>query len=439
MTKRIDLRESNLTNLISYSDSLNNIFSACPILISEFIIDNIDSHFELYLEVIKSLYYNLLINYFSYLQISVYFEESNGFKTKIIFLFIEKLLENKNIDFNFKIKYKNGEEIRLNNEVKEEYIEYIEKYIYDNDIFSNEVNTRDYLIGELYDLLGLRINMTQQYIKLLNNIYNKTYFNKNILKEKYKEEFIKYKIKITKLIFTKIFNIRTSIIIKQCSSFLYNIFRNDSKLEENIYKENYNKISDYIGKINDKNIRNSNCNINQDITSGLQKNHINALLIICKTMNLPNSLLEEITKKIFIFENHFNEKKYENNQFVLFYGYICIFLYIRAEEATIKLIFKFLLNRIKESFLNESKHLLLFTQTSYHKKIFKLIIKYRTLFSKFIIEMYQMQTDRSYIFKFIKILSNKERNAIIFEQLFNDIVYKIKNEIIINNHDSNIN
>ena len=73
MTKRIDLRESNLTNLISYSDSLNNIFSACPILISEFIIDNIDSHFELYLEVIKSLYYNLLINYFSYLQKTIKF------------------------------------------------------------------------------------------------------------------------------------------------------------------------------------------------------------------------------------------------------------------------------------------------------------------------------------------------------------------------------
>ena len=438
LTKRIDLREDNLTNLISYSDSLNNIFSVCPILISEFIIDNIDSHFKLYLEVIKSLYYNLLINYFSYLQISVYFEKSNGFKTKLIFLFIEKLLENKNMDFNFKIKYKNGEEIRLNNEVKEEYIEYIEKYIYDNDIFSNEVNTRDYLIGELYDLLGLRINMTQQYIKLLNNIYNKSYFNKNILKEKYKEEFYKYKIKITKLIFIKIFNIKTSIIIKQCSSFLYNIFRNDSKLEENIYKENYNKINDYIEKINDKNIKNSNCSINQDITSGLQKNHINALLIICKSMNLPNSLLEEITKKIFIFENHFNEKKYENNQFVLFYGYICIFLYIKAEEATIKLIFKFLLNRIKESFLNESKHLLLFTQTSYHKKIVKLIIKYRTLFSKFIIEMHQVQTDRNYILKFIKILDTKERNAIIFEQLFNDIVYKIKNEIIINNHDSNI-
>ena len=186
-----------------------------------------------------------------------------------MFLFIEKLLENKNFEFNFKIKNDEGEEIIFNNnEVKKEYIEYFEKFVYENDVYRNEVNTRDFLIGEFFEFLELRINMMQQYIKLLNNFYNKINFNNISLDSYYKEEFYKYKIKITKLIFIKIFNIRTSLIIKECSSFLYNIFKNDSKLEENINKEFYNKINDYIEKINDKNIKNSNCAINQDIISG---------------------------------------------------------------------------------------------------------------------------------------------------------------------------
>ena len=210
--------------------------------------------------------------------------------------------------------------------------------------------------------------MMQQYIKLLNNFYNKINFNNISLDSYYKEEFYKYKIKITKLIFIKIFNIRTSLIIKECSSFLYNIFKNDSKLEENINKEFYNKINDYIEKINDKNIKNSNCAINQDIISGLQNNHINTLLIICKCMKLNNKMLEELNKKIFVFEKHFNEKKYENSQFILFYGYISIFLHIETNEEKIKIIFKHLLNRIKETYINMSKHLLLFTQTNYQKK-----------------------------------------------------------------------
>ena len=439
LTKKIDLRETNLTHLISYSDSLNHIFNICPILINEFVIEN-ENNFQLYLEVIKTLYYNLLINYFCYLQISLYFEKSGGFRTKLMFLFIEKLLENKNFEFNFKIKNDEGEEIIFNNnEVKKEYIEYFEKFVYENDVYRNEVNTRDFLIGEFFEFLELRINMMQQYIKLLNNFYNKINFNNISLDSYYKEEFYKYKIKITKLIFIKIFNIRTSLIIKECSSFLYNILKNDSKLEENINKEFYNKINDYIEKINDKNIKNSNCAINQDIISGLQNNHINTLLIICKCMKLNNKMLEELNKKIFVFEKHFNEKKYENSQFILFYGYISIFLHIETNEEKIKIIFKHLLNRIKETYINMSKHLLLFTQTNYQKKIIKLIIKYRKYFSRFIIEMYSSKQDHKYIFKFIQLLGAEDRNAFIFEQILNDIVCKIKNEILINKNNSNEN
>ena len=173
---------------------------------------------------------------------------------------MEQLLIEKNLTHEFKIKDKNGKEIIILNEVKDEYIELIEKYVFENQIFRNEVNTRDHLIAELFEFLGLKINMIHQYIKVLNNIFNTININEINIKEnpdKVREEFNKYKKKSTKLIFLKIFNLHSSSILKECSSYLCKTFKKDTKLRDEIYSQNYNKISSYIDKINERDIRES--------------------------------------------------------------------------------------------------------------------------------------------------------------------------------------
>ena len=441
LTRKLGIRDNNCSNSITYSDSLNNIFDFCPTLIEEYIYNN-NKNINLCLDVVKALYYNILICYFGYCEISIKFKNSDKLKTKLIYLFMEQLLVDKNLDHKFKIKSKEGREIIIENEIKEEYIESIEKYVYENEIYRNEVNTRDYIIPELFELLGLRINMAKQYIRLLNNIFNKLDFSK-LTKEK--EEFSKYLKKSTKLIFINICNIHSSSIIKESSSYLVNTFKKYPQLREEIYKENYNKINNLIDKINEKNVRESICALNQDKENSndisnnslsLQRDHINALLIICKSMKLDERMTNNLTKKISIFQN-FLEDKYENSQFVLFYGYISLFLYLDIKEENLKDIFNELLNRVKELMQYSSKNLLEFTETKYHKPIIKLIIKYRRFFSKFILLKSDYKSEHKYIYKLINILLCDERSILINETIFNDITKKIRDELIIeeNNKD----
>ena len=437
LTRKLCLREVNLTNLITYSDSLNNILSFCPILIEEYILSNKNNNYKLCMDVIKALYFNILMNYFFYCNISLYIKQLLVFGTRLIFLFMEQLLENKQFEFNFTIKDKSEKEIIITNEVQDEYIEYIEKYVYENEIYRNVVNKKFNIFPEIFDFLGLKINMVKQFIRLLKNIYNKINFEEFSQEEKEIEELNNYKIKITKLIFIAIFNIKNTSILKECSSFLYNIFKNDSKLEEYIYKENYNKINSYIEKINEKNIKDSNCGKNEDVISGLQDDHINTLLIICKTMKLDSEMISTIINKIYIFDKIFTDKNSNNNHYLLFYGYISLFLYINIREENLYIIFRQLLYRIKDTFLNFSKNLIIFTQTIYQNKIIKFLTKYRRYFSKFIYDINEEKKEHKYVFSLIKIISIMKRNTFILEQIFNDFTNKIKNEIIINKNNQN--
>ena len=427
LTKKLGIEENKFSNLISYSDSLNNIFYYCPILIEEFIKKNID----LCIEVIKSLYINILTNYFSYCKVSQYFKEKQAYKSKFIYLYMEKILENENLKFNFKIKNKEGNEVIIDNEVKEEYIEEIEKYIFSKEIFRNEVNSRDFLISQLFEILDSKITLVNNYIKLLNNLFNKINYNK--IEEKKLQE---YKTKATKLMFLQILNFTTSSILKESSSFLCNIFEKNPSLKDNIFMENYDKINKYICEINKEKIINSNCYINQDIISGLDKNHINSLLIICKCMKLNHLMNDELIKKLKLFES-FPEDKIGNSQMILFFGYISLFLYIDVKEEDLKIVFRLLLNRIKEFLKYSDKNLLVFTQTRYKKKIIKLITKYRRAFSQFLLDMTEYKYEHKFIFKLIKIIFSGENSVLISEQCSLDISNKIKNKIIIKENNKN--
>jgi len=433
LTKRLGLRDKAFSNLIAYSDSLINIFRHCPILIEEYIFSEKNKNMNLYLAVIKSLYFNILISYFNYCEISIYFKGANQFKTKLIYLFMEQLLVERNLKYSYKIKESNGKEITIENEVKEEYIEFIEKYIYEHEIYKNEVDIRNYLIGELFENLGLRINMVSKYINLLNDLFNKLNFNECSQKER--EEISIYKKKTAKLIFIQIFNLNSATIIKQSKRFLYDTFKNDNNLRDKIYEENYNKINNLIEKINENEIRESNCSINQDIITGLNIDLINALLIICKTMKLDDKMTTILVNKIFVFDKIPPDKN-EKNQFILFYGYISLFLYIdNIKEDILNIIFKQLLNRIKDIIIYHPINLLNFNQTKYHYQIIKLITKYRQNFSRFILNYICNKTknriEQKSVFILIKLLVGDDKKALICETLFIEIMNKIKNEIIV--------
>ena len=70
LTKKLKMRENSFVNLITNSDALNNIFEICPCLIKEFVFHN--NKIKLYLDMIQSLYHNLLISYFNYIYILIY-------------------------------------------------------------------------------------------------------------------------------------------------------------------------------------------------------------------------------------------------------------------------------------------------------------------------------------------------------------------------------
>ena len=433
LTKRLGLRDKIFTNLIAYSDSLINIFRYCPNLIEEYIFSEKNKHVNLYLAVIKSLYFNILISYFNYCEISIYFKGAEQFRTKLIYLFMEQLLVEKNMKYSYKIKESDGKEIIIENEVKEEYIEIIEKYVYEHEIYKNEVDVRNYLIGELFEYLGLRINMVSKYINLLNELFNKLNFNGCSQKER--EEIDIFKMKTAKLIFIQIFNLNSSTIIKQSKRFLYDTFKNNNNLRDKIYVENYNKINNLIEKINENEIRESNCSINQDIITGLNIDSINVLLIICKTMKLDDKLSNNLINKIFVFDK-IPSDKYEKNQFILFYGYISLFLYFdNIKEEILNIIFKQLLSRIKEIIIYHSKNLLNFDQTKYHYQIIKLITKYRQNFSKFILNYIcnkqKNRIEQKCVFTLVKLLVVDDKKALICEALFTEITNKIKNEFIV--------
>ena len=438
LTKKLELRESNFTNLIACSDALNNLFNICPCLIEEYIFslnsNTNKNRVELYLEVIKSLYYNILINYFNYCQISIYFKNfSEYFKSRLIYLFMEQLLVEKNLEFNYEIFDESKNKIILTREVPEENIKYIEKYVNENTIYRNEVNNKDNIVAEIFENLGLIIKMVNNFIKLLNNMFTKfkIFFTEEKMTKNGVKVILEYKKKATQLIFLKILNLHTSSIIKQCSKFMCDILREDENLKMEIFKNNEERINNLVNKINLEEIKDSNCAINEDVIKKLQKEEMTALLIICKSMNLNETHIKKLISSIKHFDN-IQEEKFENSQIVLFYGYISIFLYIDISnnKEFLNELFNQIICRIKLILKYPSKNLLNFSKTQYGGNIMKLIVKYGKYFSRYIIENTENKNKNKYVIELIKIIVLQEKNYLFCENLFKEIVEEFKNKII---------
>ena len=443
LTKKINIRENSFDYLIANSDALNNIFEISPCLIREYIFQN--NKIKLYLEMIQSLYHNILINYFNYIHILKYItnisNSEENFRSRFVYLFMEQLLIKNNLEYLYEINDEKGNKIIIENEIPDDYVKYVEKYAFENHIHVNEVNNRDCIVGELFEILRLRINMVVNYIKLLDNIFAKFigYFFEQKRTNEEINIFNEYKKKSTKLIFLQILNLHTDTIIKQSSIFLYDIFDKDKNLKEEIFKEFSNKINELINIINIEEIRKSKCFVNYEIIIGLQLENINSLLIICKVLKLNNdiNIKNKLIQNLKHFENILDEK-FENSQVILFYGFISVFLYIDISDSKefIYRIFEQILSRIKETIIYPSKNLLNLNQTRYRKKIIKLITKYRKYFSQFIIEKSKDKFQNKYIIELIKLIIKEENNSsLICESLFKEITNEFK-KIIINESDN---
>ena len=439
LTLKLGIREKQFLNLISNSNALNNIFEICPSLIKEYISSD---KIELYLNMIRALYYNILISYFNYVYVYSYVKQANDTNLlKYTYLFMEKLLVEKNIEFNFEIDNEQGKKIIIKNEIQDEEIQYIEKYLFDNYMtFShlNDVNNRYNIIGEIFEFLDLKINMIFNYIQLLNNILGKysNYFlqQKSITNESV-NIFYEYKIKSTKLIFLHILNIHNTKIKKQCSIYLNNILSQDETIKEEMIKLFMEKILKMIDNINIEEIKKSNCALNYEIKKGLQPETINSLLIICKVLNLNSdiNIKNKIIQNLKHFEN-ISEEKIENSQLILYFGFITIFLYIDIsdDERIIYRIFNLILLLIKSPLVYPEKKLLNLNQIIYRKKIIKLITKYRKNISQYIIEKSGDIYENKNIINLIKLIIKEDNSYLISESLFKDITNEFKNNITTN-------
>ena len=445
LSYKLSIRENKFNNLISNSNALNNIFKLSPSLIKEHI--NFDKA-ELYINMIRGLYHNILINYFNYTYVCLYIKNSNENNlVRYTHLFMEKLLGEKNIEFNYEINDEQGKKIVIKNEISDNDIKYIEKYLKDNyRSFShlNDINNRYNIIEEIFEYLNMKINLIFNYIQLLNNIFGKYsnyFFQENTTKVEFINEYNKYKIKTTKLIFLHILNIQNEKIKKQCSAYLKNILSNEEKIKEEIFNEYKEYIIKMIEDINLEEIKKSNCALNYEMKKGLQPENINSLLIICKVLNLNNDI--NIKNKIIQNLKHFEnilEEKIENNQLILSFGFISIFLYIDISnnEDIIYRIFNLILLMIKSSLINPDKKLLNLNQIIYKKKVIKLITKYRKNFAKYIIEKSNDIYENKNIINLIKIILVEDNSYIINECLFKEITNEFKNNIMKNYYNNKI-
>ena len=75
-----------------------------PCLIKEYIFYN--NKIKLYLEMIQSLYHNILISYFNYVYTAIYITNSQeeNFKSRYLFKFMEQLLVQNNSEFIYNIR-----------------------------------------------------------------------------------------------------------------------------------------------------------------------------------------------------------------------------------------------------------------------------------------------------------------------------------------------
>ena len=439
LTTKINIKEKNLIPFISSLDSLITYFEYCPELINEFIFcynKKNNNNFLLYIDVIKCCYYNIILD--NYLIKDLMSYENNEIKN--IYLILEKLLDNNNVEYLLKINIKNKlEYLKIDEEIPFSYLEYIEKELYNNNNANNINNVRDDEIYQIYDLVKYKTIMISKYIKLLTHLINNKYIkiSLNNISDEYVSDYQKYKNRIIQIIIYILLNRAPNIIIKEATSLLIESLNNDKQLKNNITK-NYSYYIQNLNIIlidfNNENIDKSNCSVNLDYSKGLQLKHLDFINVVCKAKLLDNEYINILLNKLQLFEKIFMNQKINNSILLLYYRYISIIYYIQSyEDITIdkhiETIFNHLIEINKIIDLQPSDGYIFFNKTKDFKKIAKFFMKNKNILINLIIKKSSKSHEWKNVFNFLKKVIKFESMSLIFEALFKEIVENLKKNL----------
>ena len=444
---RINLNENNFSPFICNLDSLIDYFEYCPELIIEYIFncnkDN-NNNILLFIEIIKSCYYNILLDNYMINEFKSYKDDS----TKNIYILLEKFLENKNANFPFKVIVNNQSELlKIDEEIPNNYLEIIENDLYKSSLSQNINNIRDKEMYEVYDFVKLKVIMISKYIKILNYFINNKLINLflNYIPDDLLLDYKRHKIKIIKLIIYTIVNRQPKILIKEAASLLTQSLINDKQLINYIIINDFyyqQKLSNIIIEFNNENIDKSNCSVNLDASKGIQLKNLDFLLILSKLKLLDNNYINTILDKLHLFENKLQTKKINNSILLLYYRYLSLIYYINVNydiniDKEIQIIYSQLIEINKIFILQPLNQCIFFNKTKDFNRIIKFIMKNKKKFITFIIYKNENNKEWTYIFNFIKRIIKYKKLSLVFEAAIKGIIEILRNEIFDNNDMNN--
>jgi len=439
---RINLNENNFNPFICNLDCLIDYFEYCPELIIEYIFncnkDN-NNNILLFIEIIKSCYYNILLDNYMINE----FKSYKDHKTKNIYILLENFLKNKNTNFPFKVIINNESELlKIDEEIPTNYLEIIENDLYKRNLSQDINNIRDKEMYEIYDLVKLRVVMISKYIKILNYFINNKLINLCLyyISDDLLLDYKRHKIKIIKLIIYTIINRKPKILIKEAVSLLTESLIIDKQFINYIIINDFyyqQKLSNIIIEFNNENIDKSNCSVNLDSSKGIQLKSLDFLLILIKLKLLDNNYINTILDKLHLFENKLQTKKINNSILLLFYRYLSLIYYINVYydvniDKEIDIIFSQLFEINKIFILQPLNQSIFFNKTKDCNRIVKFIMKNKKIFISFLINKNDSNKGWTYIFNFIKRIIKYEKLSLVFEAVIKIIVEKLKNDIFDN-------
>jgi hypothetical protein len=267
LTIKLELNSSNFNSMISNSFAFNYLVKSKPELFVYMLISS-QEYFEIFLKVIKNLFNILLCDMYLYIEITKKIHDQQ-YNSKLKYLILEKYYSTQQIQFQLNLQNDEKIEIKeLENDLTEETLEEMVKYIFDNQhtfIFEqHSQNNSNYspidpYVAQIFPILSNKMKMIKLLIKTL-----KTLLSNKILLEKLKDI-----VKIEK---------------KQ----------NEEKEKE---KENAN-ILDLSENLINKEALNFNLNNENDINSFIigNKNKINNNNIADKTKKFESKLSDQIDR-----------------------------------------------------------------------------------------------------------------------------------------------
>ena len=402
---RLGLIESNFNPLTANCLGMIFVFKYCPQNLINYIFSN-KAHFDLFMNMIKTIYETLLCDLYMNIEVIKYIRKEM-FLLKFKHIFIEKLYLDKKLSFTFELDNGNNEKILFTNKIPSDRIEEVEKYIQKNDCSeTNEYNSNDSFIPEIFPILSEKMKMIKSYIKLLKYIFINEDIQMNIqLDEDKKKNFMTMKANCIKLMKNYIINREEDKILRAANKFLYTVLKKDNNSKVIFMNEDFKKFI---------------INSLENLKAGQNARNIDFLLLLFKSIIINDDILNILKDKL----EEFSSYDFSDNASNQFYAFISLFTYCQVDQIKIccESIFENFLYKYKFLYIN--KNFISFHNTKYKKKIMKLFTNLKKEFAYFIVNKIERKEHDKNLIQFYKDIILNERGYIIRETIF--IIFKDK-------------